>query len=106
MFTIHHPVNEVMELKWQESQYQPSIAPYFHNDSYRWTMLENMDLISYHHTFENISESLLANGFVIERIKESRPPEAVKDKYPRFYASTNNYPSFCGFKAIKMAGRQ
>ncbi len=104
VFTMHHPFNEVMELTFleSESEFKVAISPYFHNEQYRWKMLENMDLISYHHTFENISESLFASGFAIERIKESHAPTSVKDKYPHFYAVTNRYPSFCGFKAIKI----
>ena len=73
-----------------------------HNQQYQWTMLEGMDLHSYHHTFENISDGLCRHGFVIERILEARADDGLKKEYAQFYARTNMFPSFCGFRTRKV----
>jgi SAM-dependent methyltransferase len=99
VFTMHHPIDEVKHFN-EKGQFV--LGQYFHNDQYTWSMLEGMELTSYHHTFEDISESLYGNGFVIERIKESRAPEDTRLKHPKFYERTNAYPSFCGFRARKV----
>jgi len=101
VFTMHHPMDEVTDVEWNGSDYVATMNPYFHNKEYRWTMLEGMELVSYHHTFECISEHLSEHGFVIERIKESRASEELKQRFPDFYRRTSNYPSFCGFRARK-----
>ncbi len=64
-------------------------------------MLDGMELLSYHHTLEDISESLFQNRFAIERILESRAADHLKKKNKRFHERTNTYPSFCGFRARK-----
>ncbi|WP_051305760.1 class I SAM-dependent DNA methyltransferase [Desulfogranum mediterraneum] len=103
VFTIHHPVDEVTEVRWNGSGYQAEMKPYFHNRQYQWTMLKGMELLSYHHTFEEIAESLYRQGFVIERIMESRADDALRERYERFHARMNSYPSFCGFRARKVS---
>jgi ubiquinone/menaquinone biosynthesis C-methylase UbiE len=102
VFTMHHPVDEVTEVQWNGNEYQAAMNPYFHNNGYKWTMLEGMELFSYHHTFEDISENLGRNDFAIERISESRAADELRERYPRFHERTNTYPSFCGFRARKV----
>lgn len=103
VFTMHHPIDEVTNVKWNGSEYQAVMSPYFHNRQYKWTMLKGrMELISYHHTFDNISETLNRHGFVIERIRESQASDDLRERYPHFHARTNAYPSFCGFRARKV----
>ena len=98
IFTIHHPIQEVLEKDDDPSSRR--LRPYFHNEAYDWEMLESMSLRSYHHTFETISEALFKAGFAIEQIVEARAPEALKTNHPRIYDDTRDYPSFCGFKAF------
>ena len=102
IFTMHHPFDEVMEVSCNDKGYQATTTPYFHNDQYTWEMLDGMQLVSYHHTFETIAEGLFKNGFVIERIAESRAKEELRETYPNFHARTNTYPSFCGFRTRKI----
>lgn len=102
IFTMHHPFDEVLEVNRTNKAYQATAKPYFHNDQYTWKMLDGMQLVSYHHTFETIAEGLYKNGFVIERIAESRAKEELQELFPDFYARTNTYPSFCGFKTRKV----
>ncbi|GHB99012.1 class I SAM-dependent DNA methyltransferase [Cerasicoccus arenae] len=97
IFTMHHPVDEVSHSHERLSNAR-TITPYFHNKPYTFDMA-GMQLTAYHHTFENISEALFANGFVIERIREARMLDTVKDHFPDYYERTNNYPSFVGFRA-------
>lgn len=102
IFTMHHPFDEVLEVSRSDKTYQATAQPYFHNDQYTWKMLDGMQLVSYHHTFETIAEGLFKNGFIIERIAESRAKEELRELYPDFYARTSTYPSFCGFRAMKV----
>lgn len=102
IFTMHHPFDEVMEVTYKDNSYQPTMMPYFHSDRYTWEMLDGMRLTPYHHTFETIAEALFTTGFVIERIVESRPKKDLRDAYPDFFARTNSFPSFCGFRARKV----
>ncbi len=102
IFTMHHPFGEVLKVSRTDTGYQATAKPYFHNDQYTWKMLKGMQLVSYHHTFETISEGLCKHGFVIERIAEPRAKEELREMYPDFYARTNTYPSFCGFRARKI----
>ncbi len=102
IFTIHHPFDEVLEVSCSDKTYQATAQPYFHNDRYRWKMLDGMELVSYHHTFEAIGEALFNIGFVIERIAESRAQKELRELYPDFFVRTNTYPSFCGFKTRKL----
>ena len=64
-------------------------------------MLEGMELISYHHTFEYISETLFCSGFYMERILEPKPVEEGKFSDESDYSFTKKIPSFCVIKAIK-----
>lgn len=99
IFTMHHPFHEVLEIEADGPDFRATAWPYFHKEAYTWKMLDGMELTSYHHTFDCISAALSQSGFVIERIKEAQAPEQLKQKYPEFYAQTNTYPSFCGFRA-------
>ena len=102
IFTMHHPFDEVMKVTCNSEGYQATMKPYFHGDPYTWKMLNGMQLVSYHHTFEAIAEALSQNGFVIEHIVESRAKKELRDKHPDFHARTNTYPTFCGFRAKKI----
>lgn len=102
VFTMHHPIDEVTDVPSDGSPDGAKIKPYFHNEPYKWTMLEGMELVSYHHTFECVSEHLSANHFVIERIREARAAEDLKERFPDFYRRTNTFPTFCGFRARKV----
>lgn len=100
IFTMHHPVMEVLQVNDSDLSHA-TMRPYFHNEEYRWRMLGDMELVSYHHTFEDISNALFAHGFVIEQIREARFVEEAKDRYPQYYTRTNTYPSFVGFRACR-----
>ena len=101
IFSFHHPVNEVAIVKKTKNGITYTIKPYFHNDKYKWNMLEGMELVSYHHTFDNISISLQKAGFVIERIVEPRPTKSSYKHKPSAYNRTSQHPSFCIIKARK-----
>jgi ubiquinone/menaquinone biosynthesis C-methylase UbiE len=100
IFSFHHPFDEVTNKFWNGSTYDVTMRPYFHNDEYRWNMFDDMELVSYHHTFETIFTSLNENGFVVERLIEPTPNHSTRNKHPKFYERTSNYPSFCAISAI------
>jgi len=97
VFTMHHPVDEVSHSHPTEPGVRV-LEPYFHNEPYYFEMA-GMQLTAYHHTFEDITEALADNGFVIERLVEARMPDSVRDRFPRYHARTNTYPTFVGFRA-------
>lgn len=101
IFTMHHPFDEVTNVTWNGTEFTATANAYFHNDEYTWTMLDGMELVSYHHTFENISTALFHAGFVIERIVEARADHSLKDPFAKFHSRTNTFPSFCGFRVRK-----
>jgi ubiquinone/menaquinone biosynthesis C-methylase UbiE len=102
VFSFHHPLNEVMTKIRIEKKITYSIKPYFNNDKYTWSMLDGMNMISYHHTFENISKALSNAGFVIELIIEPQPVKNSKKYDPKSYERTVKYPSFMIIKARKV----
>ncbi len=105
VFSFHHPVHECLERKTQKGKTVFTLSPYFHNQSYRWKMIGNMELISFHHTFETVINTLNDAGFVIQRLVEPRPPVSSQKIDPRSYQFTKDYPSFCAIKAVKIRNR-
>jgi predicted TPR repeat methyltransferase len=98
IFSFHHPTNEVLERVNGQSG-QVWLKSYFHNDSYKWSMIDGMELTSFHHTFEAISEALARVGFVIENLKEAKPAAAVASEYPEFFEFASRFPTFAAIKA-------
>ena len=95
VFSFHHPFNEVL----QKNEDNMVLKPYFHSESYRWMMLEGMELTSFHLTFEAIVEALFMAGFVVERVKEARASADFQKTHPEFYQFASRYPSFAAIKA-------
>ncbi len=99
VFTIHHPIIEMLDMLSGEGEPRATARPYFHNQPYTWRMLGDMELTSYHHTFEALFAGLTQAGFVVEALLESRLPESLRERYPEEYAKTNAYPYFLGIRA-------
>jgi SAM-dependent methyltransferase len=67
-----------------------------------WTSFDQkMDMPSYFHSLTYITDSLLENGFEIEKILEPLPTKDFKKVNPNGYAKRMNFPSFIHFKARK-----
>ena len=99
IFSIHHPFNEILG---RDEDKNIKLEPYFKGFSYKWTMLDQMELVSYHHTFEDIVTSANDAGIVVERIVEAKPEKSLADKFPDFYKLTSQIPTFCGFRIKKI----
>jgi len=85
IFSFHHPFAEVTKEVWNGSTHEVTMDPYFHNEEYRWSMLDGkMELVSYHHTFETIFSSLNENYFLVERLIEPTPPDSTKKNIQYF----------------------
>jgi len=98
VFSIHHPVGEVLK----KNKYGALVLKnYFHQDWYRWKMFPGMNLMSYHHTFETIVEALNKNHFSLLEIIEPRPAKILAKRYPDFYKSSSQNPSFCLLHAVR-----
>ncbi|MDO8528463.1 MAG: methyltransferase domain-containing protein [Nanoarchaeota archaeon] len=104
IFSMHHPVMEVTERLKINGKKSKIIQfnKYFHNNKYEWTLHKSANLISYHHTFENIVNSLNDSGFVVERLLETRAPKSSEKINKKVYDRTNMRPSFLVIKARKI----
>ncbi len=125
IFSIHHPISEILKQIEINGRQAFLLTPYFHNKKYSWNMLTGVDLISYgrpfknimnsrvnkglkgmqmisyHHTFENIIGCLNGAGFVIERLLEPKPPKRAEKYNKKRHERTSKFPSFCIIKARK-----
>lgn len=101
VFSCHHPIAEVSVYPAGAASGAPSLRPYFHDDPYTWKMAQKMELISFHHTFENIVQALHQSGFVVAELLETRPRAAAEAISSKDYLRTSRYPSFCAIRALK-----
>ena len=62
---------------------------------------EPITMNSYYHSLSCITDALLDNGFVIERILEAKPVAEFEQKHSRAYAERLKFPSFIHFRARK-----
>ncbi|MBN2142213.1 class I SAM-dependent methyltransferase [Candidatus Woesearchaeota archaeon] len=102
VFSMHHPSSEVFKKITIARKKEKLFGDYFHNQSYEWNMLGGMDLISYHHTFENIINSLNDCGFTTERIIEARACKGSRTHDPGSYDKSHKHPFFLIVKARKL----
>ena len=102
IFSLNHPIGECTKKKIIDNQTFHVMDPYFNNDKFEWTMLDGMKLTNYHHTFENIINTLNDCGFVVEGIIEAKPLKEFKRYNPKKYDKLCKYPSFIVFKAHKI----
>lgn len=100
VFTMHHPLNESIDMNRSDKQGSIFLRPYFNADPYYWQMCGEK-LLSYHHTFENIIKSLKSAGFVLLDLTECRPASSAKEAFED-YEFTSKYPTFCLFHARKV----
>ena len=99
-FSFHHPFNETLRILHRKGRPTAAAGPYFHERPYAWK-IGKMRLVSFHHTLEAVLEGLHAEGFVVERLLEPRPPARARHVSPRGFALTRAYPFFCAIRARK-----
>lgn len=99
VFTMHHPLNESIDMNRSDKQGDIIVQSYFNDFPYHWRMCGE-ELLSFHHTFENIIRSLKSAGFVLLDLIECRPDSNVKEDFDD-YLFTSQYPTFCLFHAKK-----
>lgn len=103
IFSMNHPFGESYEKKIVDGVTVFVLKPYFNNDKFEWSMsIEGMKMINYHHTFENIINTLIDCGFVVERLVEMQPTKELKKYSQKAYDRTSKYPSFIAIKARKI----
>ena len=83
VFSMHHPLNEVLEKDIAQTNSRPALNPYFHNAPYYWEMC-GAELLSFHHTFEDIVQALKSAGFMLADMIECRPPESSRKYFEDF----------------------
>lgn len=62
---------------------------------------KKIEMPCYYHSLAHITDSLLQNGFEIEKILEPLPTSDFKKVNPNGYAKRMNFPSFIHFRARK-----
>ena len=97
VFSITHPINEVITKKDNLFKF----TDYFHRRKYGWEMQSGMKVKNYHHTFEDIVNSLNDSGFIIERVLEKKPPLSSKKINLPAYKKAGICPSSLIIKAKK-----
>jgi ubiquinone/menaquinone biosynthesis C-methylase UbiE len=101
IFSFHHPFQAVIEKTKIDGQTKNIVNDYFGLHEYKWKML-NIEFISFHHTFECISDTLNDCGFLIEKIIEPQPVDKGQNIDIEEYNYTKRTPTFCVIKAIKI----
>lgn len=73
--------------------------PYFSREWVELMMRDGKHSIRYQRmSLETILEELLSAGFVLERLVESRPDEALREKNPEAYDNLNRQPSLLALR--------
>lgn len=98
VFSMHHPF-EMISRECKDGVFKPVAAPYFNNDPYYWRMCD-AQILSFHHTFEDIVRGLARAGFQVTDLRECRPDPSVKDSF-KDYEYTSQFPTFCVFDSVK-----
>lgn len=101
IFSIHHPFCDNRKKIVINGREEYAFTEYFNNKASQWSMLEGMNVTTYHHTFENIVNTLRQSGFMIDKFVETRAPSFSRKKDVQEYEKTTKYPSFLVVKAIK-----
>ncbi|MDD2716677.1 MAG: class I SAM-dependent methyltransferase [Candidatus Wallbacteria bacterium] len=95
VFSFHHPVHEIMELK-NGKKFVP--GNYFDHREYSWKML-GRTIPSFHHTFEEITTGLNDCGFVLEKLLEPQPDQLGEKINPKAFEMTSEFPVFAAIRA-------
>ena len=104
VFSMQHPIMEVsgrLRIKGKIIPGKSELKNYFEDKEYTMRLGKELVVTSYHHTFENIFNSLNRNGFVIENLFETKPNEKVKKLNPKVYERARRRPSFLVIEARK-----
>jgi SAM-dependent methyltransferase len=99
VFTMHHPFQEAFRKEGMIGEEQILLQPYFHHDAYYWKLC-GVELVSYHHTLEEIFRSLRFAGFAVEELVECKPDRSAKGVFEH-YEFTSLYPTFIAIRAMK-----
>ena len=104
VFSMHHPIMEVTHRLEANNKKSKKLVfePYFHNDLYEWKLREKMNMISYHHTFENIFSSLKKSGFKVDDLVEPIAIKKMEKLDKEFYDRIKKRPCFLIIKARKV----
>ncbi len=102
VFSIHHPIYETIRRKKEGNKSRYLLRPYYNKNLYRWHMLDGMELISYHHTFEEIFYSLKESGFIIEELIEPHKLKMGRKYKNNEIDRATKYPSFLIIQTRKL----
>lgn len=92
IFSTHQP-HETSHLFKLDNYFTPQIIQDY------WPSLQ-ATVQYYHHTFQDLTESLYQAGFLIERMTEPQPQEGLKQD-PKLYDLITTHPWFLFVRAIK-----
>jgi ubiquinone/menaquinone biosynthesis C-methylase UbiE len=100
VFSFHHPFNEILDGGKGNKKF--TLKNYFEPFKYNWKMMKEMEMASYHHTFENIIQNLSKNGLFVKKVLEPKPSPKSKSIDEISYNFTSRLPSFCIIHAVKL----
>jgi hypothetical protein len=103
IFSVEHPVITSCDRAWQAGgARQDWIVDNYFDTGPRTTNWMGGELLKYHHTVEDFTLGLQEAGFVVERLRESRP---VRERFtePETYARRMRIPLFL-FLAVRKPG--
>lgn len=99
VFTMHHPFQESFKKEKVRDGERVILQPYFHHDPYYWCLCD-VEVVSYHHTFEEIFRALKFAGFSVEELVECKPDPSSRGTFDG-YEFTSQYPTFIGIRATR-----
>jgi len=96
IFSVQHPLSAYL-------CYQPPAAIGVHQVKATWTGFggDPVTVPDYYRSFEEIVNPILAAGFILKTIKETRPVDALKERDPIRYERFSKIPLFMCIEAQK-----
>ena len=96
MFTIQHPLGAYL---W----YNPTTAFGVQYVEAAWEGFGGAPVVmpDYYRSFEEVLNPLVNAGFVVKKIIDAKPIEALKEKDPKKYEKYSRVPTFMCLEAVK-----
>lgn len=102
VFSCHHPLFQA----YGGDPFRENVAArdlqYLPNHPYQWKMMKKLHLHGYCHTFEQLSESLTKEGFIVEKIREPTWKKKQGSRLPDEYRLISHFPPFLIMQARKI----
>ncbi|MDO8648695.1 MAG: class I SAM-dependent methyltransferase [Candidatus Peregrinibacteria bacterium] len=102
VFSCHHPLFQAYGGDPFRENVPARDVQYLANYPYQWKMMKKLHLHGYCHTFEQLSESLTKEGFIVEKIREPIWKKKRGSRLPDEYMLISHFPPFLIVQARKI----